>query len=245
MENLKGKNMKLSIESIGAAAVAAAFMAFTAGAMAQGHSMGQIGGPNNFGPTNNPGVNTHMSQQGDKSSLFGRTNAEENIQKFSVESGRQQREERRDAREQRQDRLALRQQREGRQDAREQRQDRQTLPSTGTHINPNGNASSTLFSPFSFLNRFGSGSRANDQLPTRTASRTGAREQRADRHDARQQREGRQDVREQRQDRLDARQQRQDRRQALRQQREGRQDARQRARKLIGTLKRLVFHRSR
>ena len=137
--------MKLSIVAMVAAAVAAASMAFTAGAMAQGHSMGQIAGPNNFGPTNNPGVNTNMSQH----------------------NAPQQREGRQDAREQRQDRQGV----------VAQRQDRRALPSTGTHINPNGNASSKLFSPFSFLNHFG--------------SRTGAREQRADRQQALRQREQR------------------------------------------------------
>jgi len=147
--------MKLSIESKVAAAIAAACVAFTAGAMAQGHSMGQTGGRNNFGPMNNPGVNMHMSQQGENSSLFGRTNAEQNRQKFSDESGRAQREEHRDAREQRVDRRENREQRQDRLQAREQRQDRQTLPPTGTHINPNGNTSSKLFSPFSSLNRFG------------------------------------------------------------------------------------------
>src|SRR5206468_12484025 len=49
----------------------------SSGAMAQGRR-GRTAGPNHYGPTNNPGVNTHMSQQGDNSSLFGRTNAEEN-----------------------------------------------------------------------------------------------------------------------------------------------------------------------
>jgi hypothetical protein len=48
--------MKLSIESKVAAAVAAACVASAAGVMAQGHSMGQTGGPNNFGPMNNPGL---------------------------------------------------------------------------------------------------------------------------------------------------------------------------------------------
>ena len=33
---------------------------------------------------------------------------------------------------------------------------RAALPATGTHINSNGNASSKLFNPFRFLNRFGS-----------------------------------------------------------------------------------------
>ena len=110
--------MKLSVEAKVAAAVAAGFMVISSGAMAQGHK-GQSAGSNHYGPTNNPGVNTHTSQQGDNSSLFGRTNAQENRPTFSDEkvtsSGRQQREARHDAREQR----------EGRRDAREQRADRQ------------------------------------------------------------------------------------------------------------------------
>lgn len=120
--------MKLSVEAKVAAAVAAGFMVLTSGAMAQGRK-GQTAGPNHYGPTNNPGVNTHMSQQGDNSSLFGRTNAEGNKPTVSDEkvtsSGREQREERHDAREQREDRHDAREQREARRDAREQRQDRQ------------------------------------------------------------------------------------------------------------------------
>ena len=105
---MKGENMKLSVEVKVAAAVAAGFLALTPGAMAQGRHKGQTGGRNDFGPTNNPGVNNpgvqmHMSQQEpSKSSLFDRTNAEENRQKFSDEnvtsSTRQQREDRHDAR---------------------------------------------------------------------------------------------------------------------------------------------------
>jgi len=75
--------MKLSVKTKVAAAVAAGFIALTAGAIAQGYSGGQTGGPNSYGPTNNPGVNTHMNQQGYNSSLSGRTNAEESRQKFS------------------------------------------------------------------------------------------------------------------------------------------------------------------
>ena len=74
--------MKLSVETKVAAAVAAGFIALTAGAI-EGYSGGQTGGPNSYGPTNNPGVNTHMNQQGYNSSLSGRTNAEESRQKFS------------------------------------------------------------------------------------------------------------------------------------------------------------------
>src|SRR5882724_8785075 len=81
--------MKLSVEAKVAAVVAAGFLALTPGAMAQGRHKGQTGGRNDFGPTNNPGVpvQMHMSQQEpSKSSLFDRTNAEENRQKFSDEN---------------------------------------------------------------------------------------------------------------------------------------------------------------
>jgi hypothetical protein len=118
-ENIRGKNMKLSVETKLAAAVAVAFMALTPGVMAQGRSKGQTGGPNHYGSTNNPRVSTQMNQQADSNTLFGRTNAAENKPSVSDErvtsSERQQREERHDAREQREDRH----------DAREQRQDRQ------------------------------------------------------------------------------------------------------------------------
>jgi hypothetical protein len=80
-------NMKLSIETKVAAAVAAAFIGLTVGAIGQGGSSEETGGPNNYGPTNNAGVNTQMSQQGYNSSLSGSTNAEENRQKFSDENG--------------------------------------------------------------------------------------------------------------------------------------------------------------
>ena len=114
--------MKLSVEAKVATAVAVGLMVITSGAMAQGRK-GQPAGPNHSGPTNNPGVNNHMSQQGDNSSLFGRTNAEENKPAVSDEkvtsSVRERREERRENREQRQNRhqehrqRAQRHQREG------------------------------------------------------------------------------------------------------------------------------------
>ena len=78
-----GENMKLCVETKVAAAIAAGFIALTAGVIAQGYSGGHTGGPYSYGPTNNPGVNTHMNRQGYNSSLSGRTNAEENRQKFS------------------------------------------------------------------------------------------------------------------------------------------------------------------
>ena len=129
--------MKLSIEAKVAAA-AAGLMVMTSGAMAQGHGKGQMGGPSHYGPTNNPGVNTHISQQGDKSSLFGRSNAQENRPTFSDEKvsasvpeqgedrhkAREQREERRENREQREDRRENREQREDRRESRDQRMDR-------------------------------------------------------------------------------------------------------------------------
>ena len=66
--------------------VASVFTALTMCVMGQGRSGVQTGGPNNYGPTNNPGVNSHMSEQGYNSSLQGRTNAEENREKFSDEN---------------------------------------------------------------------------------------------------------------------------------------------------------------
>jgi hypothetical protein len=132
-KNIKGRNMKLSVEAKVAAAVAAGFMVMSSGAMAQGHK-GQTAGPNHYGPTNNPGVNTHMNQQGDNSSLVGRTNAEENKATVSDEkvtsSGREQRVDRRENREQRVDRRENREQRVDRRENREQRQDRHQGKST-------------------------------------------------------------------------------------------------------------------
>jgi len=59
-----GVKMKLSVEMKVAAAVAAGFIALTLGAIAQGKSGSETGGPNDYSPTNNPGVNGHISQQG-------------------------------------------------------------------------------------------------------------------------------------------------------------------------------------
>jgi len=67
--------MKLSVEMKVAAAVAVGFVAWTLGAIAQGNSSGQSGGPNGYDPASNPRVNTYMSQQRYYSSLPGRTNA--------------------------------------------------------------------------------------------------------------------------------------------------------------------------
>jgi hypothetical protein len=67
------QSMKLSVEMKVAAAVAAAFIGLTAGAIAQVGSDGRTGGPNR-----DPAVNTHMIQKGYDSSLTERTNAEEN-----------------------------------------------------------------------------------------------------------------------------------------------------------------------
>jgi len=68
--------MKLSIEAKVAAAVATAFVALTVGAIGQEHSRFQTGGQNGYGTTNNPAVNTYLSQRGYSSSLVGNTNAE-------------------------------------------------------------------------------------------------------------------------------------------------------------------------
>ena len=75
--------MKLSVEAKVAAAVAAGFIALTAAAIGQAGSGAQTGRPNNDGPTNNRGVNTHMSQQVYNSSLPGRISAEEDMQRVS------------------------------------------------------------------------------------------------------------------------------------------------------------------
>jgi hypothetical protein len=74
--------MNLSIETKVGMAVASAFVALTMGVVAQGHSGGGTGGPNGYGPTNNPGL-SHMSSQGLQSSEFGRTTAETARNKFS------------------------------------------------------------------------------------------------------------------------------------------------------------------
>ncbi len=68
--------MKLSIEARVAAAVATAFVALTVGAIGQERSGGQIGKLNGYDPTNNPAVNTYLSQRGYSSSLVGNTNVE-------------------------------------------------------------------------------------------------------------------------------------------------------------------------
>ena len=61
--------MKLTVETKVAAAVAAGFIALTLGAVAQGNWGSQTGEPNGYGPTNNPRVNTYISQQAYDSSL--------------------------------------------------------------------------------------------------------------------------------------------------------------------------------
>jgi len=73
---------KTSVELKVVIAVAAGFVALTIGAMAQGHSGGGTGGPNGYGPMNNPGLSP-MSPQGLQSSEFGRTTAEDARTKFS------------------------------------------------------------------------------------------------------------------------------------------------------------------
>jgi hypothetical protein len=115
--------MKLSVEAKVATAVAAGLMVMTSGAMAQGRK-GQVAGSNHYGPANNPGVNTHMNQQGDNSSLFGRTNAEENKPTVSDEKVTSSGRERREAREQRIDRHENVEQRQDRRENVRQRQER-------------------------------------------------------------------------------------------------------------------------
>jgi hypothetical protein len=118
--------MKLSVEAKVTAAVAAGLIVMTSGAMAQGHK-GQGAGSNHYSPTNNSGVNTHMNQQGENSSLFGR-NAEENKLTVSdekvTESGRERRKERYEAREQRIDRHQNVEQRQDRRENVRQRDER-------------------------------------------------------------------------------------------------------------------------
>ena len=55
--------MKLSVETKVAAGIGAGFIALTAIAIAQGNSVGETGGPNGYGPRNNPEFNTYMSQR--------------------------------------------------------------------------------------------------------------------------------------------------------------------------------------
>jgi CO dehydrogenase/acetyl-CoA synthase gamma subunit (corrinoid Fe-S protein) len=55
--------MKLSIEAKVAAAVAAAFIALTLGAIAQGNSRDQTGAPNGYGLADSPRINTYISQE--------------------------------------------------------------------------------------------------------------------------------------------------------------------------------------
>jgi hypothetical protein len=72
--------MNLSIEAKVAAAVAAAFVGLTAGAIGQSQSSGQP--PNEYAPATNPSVNTHMGQRGYNDS----SSAGQNDQKFSDEN---------------------------------------------------------------------------------------------------------------------------------------------------------------
>ena len=60
--------MKLSVETEVAAAIAAGFIALTAIAIAQNNE-DQTGVPDGYGPTNNPRINTHISQQESDSGL--------------------------------------------------------------------------------------------------------------------------------------------------------------------------------
>jgi len=68
--------MKLSIEARVAAAVGTAFVALTVGAIGQERGGSQTGRVNGYGSTNNPAVDTYVSQHGYSSSLVGNTNAE-------------------------------------------------------------------------------------------------------------------------------------------------------------------------
>jgi hypothetical protein len=55
--------MKLSIEAKVGAAVTAAFIALTLGAIAQGNSGNQTDEPNSYGLADNPRINTYISQE--------------------------------------------------------------------------------------------------------------------------------------------------------------------------------------
>jgi len=55
--------MKLSIETQVGTAVAAAFIAMTAIAIAQGDSQGRTGLPDAYGPRNNPRINTEINAE--------------------------------------------------------------------------------------------------------------------------------------------------------------------------------------
>ena len=68
--------MKLSIEARVAAAVGTAFVALTVGAIGQERSGAQTGRLNGYGSTNNPAVDTYVSQHRYSSSLVGPTSAE-------------------------------------------------------------------------------------------------------------------------------------------------------------------------
>ena len=61
--------MKLSVETQVGTAVAAAFVAMTAIAIAQGNSEGKMGVPDGYGPRNNPRINTEITQQEYNSAL--------------------------------------------------------------------------------------------------------------------------------------------------------------------------------
>jgi len=63
------ENMKVSVETKVGAAIAAGFIALTLGAVAQGNWEGQTGELNSYGRTNNPKVNTYISQQRYEGSL--------------------------------------------------------------------------------------------------------------------------------------------------------------------------------
>jgi hypothetical protein len=58
----KGGKMKVSIEAKVAAAVAAAFIALTLGAIAQGNGRNQTGELNSYDLADNPRINTYISQ---------------------------------------------------------------------------------------------------------------------------------------------------------------------------------------
>ena len=61
--------MKLSIEMKVASAITAGFITLTAIGIGQGTSEGQTSVRDDYGPANNPRINTHISQQESDSGL--------------------------------------------------------------------------------------------------------------------------------------------------------------------------------
>jgi hypothetical protein len=76
--------MKLSAEAKVAAAVTAGFMALTVGTITQGTRDSRAGEPNGYTPTNNPGVNAKIIQQGYDTVVPDRTDVEKSTTRPSL-----------------------------------------------------------------------------------------------------------------------------------------------------------------